>query len=528
MRTPVVAGTSVATSGTFASLTHRPRPADDGSTTVAREELPTQNKLTRSPTAKPDWRTSVSLVALVVALLALVLLPIWRARMVAPLLEDLRSEIEPSRSIVTRIHLALAMEGPLARDFMERRDTLLISGYRAALADEREGYAELEKHVNKLGPSVRSEFNALQVLQTRWHASIEESFRAALAAPPGTRRFGSADPFHPAEYDQLLVGAARLDEALSNAADKRWAEASATNEAQRWLAVVIGFIALGAAIIVGWLARGVRLSAYASERDKIKLQEAVEARARMVRGITHDLKNPLNAIIGYTELLTQGVKGPMPAEQRQSVERIQSSAESLLALINDILEMSQAEKGRLSIVPRTTHVETVIEDAVEEHRARAAAAGHAIKVELAPHLPAITTDGRRVRQVLGNLLTNAIKYTPPDGAITVRSSIKQRDGSLNDWLVIEVADSGRGIPADKTAVIFEEFTRLDEHRDMPGAGLGLAIASRVTRLLGGDLTVESVDGHGSTFTIWLPLDEGAAMRQLTETAMRDEPAAYAE
>jgi len=497
---------------------------------AVREDFPTQNTVTRSPSTKPDWRTSVSLVALVIALFALVLLPIWRARMVEPLLEDLRSEIEPSRSIVTRIHLALAMEGTLARDFMERRDTLLIGGYRAALADERDGYAELARHVNKLGPSVRSEFNALQALQTRWHASIERSFRDALVTPPTGARVGTTtgDPFHPEQYERLLVGAARLDEALSNAADRRWAEASATNEAQRWLAGVIGFIALGAALIVGWLARGVRLFAVAAERDKTKLQEAVEARARMVRGITHDLKNPLNAIIGYTELLTQGVKGEMSIEQRQCVDRIQNSAESLLALINDILEMSQAETGKLSVIPRTTRVEKVIEEAVEEHRGRAAATGHAIRLELAPDLPAITTDSRRVRQVLGNLLTNAIKYTPRDGAITVRSCIKRRTGSLNGWLAIEVADSGLGIPADKTAVIFEEFTRLDEHRDTPGAGLGLAIASRVTRLLGGDLTVESGDGHGSTFTIWLPLDDSPAIGQFTETAIRDEAASYAD
>lgn len=443
--------------------------------------------------------------------------------MVEPLLEDLRKEIEPARSIVTRIHLALAMEGALARDFMERRDTLLVSGYHAALADELEGYSELEPHVKKLGPNVRREFNGLKALQSTWHTKIEESFLSAHVSPPAqqdsARGRGETDPFHAADYERLLVGAARLDEALSNAADNRWAEAAATNRAQRWLAVVIGLIALGAAIIVASLARGLRLYAVAADRDKADLQHAVEARARMVRGITHDLKNPLNAIIGYIELLTEGVKGPLSPEQSQSIRRIHSSADSLLSLIDDILEMSQAERGKLNIDARPTRVELVINDAVEEQRARAAAAGHAITLEIPTNLPTISTDGRRVRQILGNLLSNAIKYTPRGGAITVRARVIPRKNSEDGrWLAIQVVDDGPGVPAEKAPFIFEEFARLDMHRDKPGAGLGLAIASRITKLLGGDLTVDSENGHGATFTIWLPIEEGSRPRGVPLTA----------
>jgi signal transduction histidine kinase len=418
------------------------------------------------------------------------------------------------------------MEGTLAREFIERRDTLLIAGYREALSDELEAYKELEPHVNKLGPNVRTEFNALKLLQTSWHSEIEKSF-ASIAANGRSVSRANGDPFHPAAYERLLVGAARLDEALSSGAERRWAEAAATNRAQRWVTVVVGFIALSAALIVAWLGRGLRLYAAAAVRDKADLQQAIEARARLVRGITHDLKNPLNAIVGYTDLLSKGFKGPLSAEQMQSIQRIQRAAESMLALIGDILDMSRAERGQLGIASRATRIEAVIQDAVEEHAASATSSGHRIQIDIPADLPAITTDPLRVKQILGNLLSNAIKYTPRGGSISVRSSLRIRDGAADNrrWLAIQVVDSGPGIPDDKAPVIFEEFSRLDMHADKPGAGLGLAIALRIARLLGGDLTVGHAregesNRRGSVFTLWLPV-ETAAPPLLYSTAEDD-------
>lgn len=445
------------------------------------------------------WRTWATLLGLVIALVALVLLPVLRARLVEPLHEDLRSGIEPARGVVTRIHLALAMEGTLSREFIERGDTLLIAGYRTARDDELRAYDELEPYINRLGPSVRTEFTALKLLQLRWHSAIDPSM-----SPSGARRAG--DPFHPAEYEKLLIAAARLDQALRDAADRRWAEAGATNRAQRWITIVVGLIALGAVMIVAWLGRGLRLSIAAAMRDRADLERAIEARARVVRGITHDLKNPLNAIVGYTDLLRAGLKGPLTTDQTHSIDRIHASAESLLALIDDILDMSRAESGHLSILPRQTQVSALVDNVVEEHAASAVASGHRLDVKVAPDLPEISTDPQRVAQVLGNLLSNAIKYTPEGGEISVRAFLKSGDGagSENSWIAIEIIDSGPGIPPDKAVTIFEEFSRLDMHRDKPGAGLGLAIAQRIARLLGGDLTVGGADGRGSAFTLWLP------------------------
>jgi signal transduction histidine kinase len=226
--------------------------------------------------------------------------------------------------------------------------------------------------------------------------------------------------------------------------------------------------------------------------------------------------------VGYTDLLAQGSKGPLSAEQLQSINRIHRSAESLLGLIDDILDMSRAEQGQLSIAPRKMRVESVVEDAVEEHAASAASSGHRIDVDVPADLPAVTTDPQRVRQVLGNLLSNAIKYTPPGGSISVRSSVKTRDDRADGkhWVAIQVVDGGPGIPDDKTSAIFDEFSRLEIHRDKPGSGLGLAIALRVARLLGGEITVGRAEGGGSVFTLWLPVEA-------TDTRRRGDEEKYA-
>lgn len=465
----------------------------------------------------------MSLIALVAALVALVLAPIWRARLVQPLHDDLREQIEPARGMVTRIHLSLAMEGTLAREFTERRDTLLLVGYREAREDEAAAYRELEPHIERLGPNVRTEFNTLRLLAAGWHSAIDRSFDSLTTNQPTRRAVGATDPFHPVQYEQLLVGAARLDESLSNAAERRWSEAAATNLAQRWLTVVIGLIALGAAMIVAWLGRGLRLYAAAAERARANLEEANEARARIVRGITHDLKNPLNGIVGYTELLGQGVKGSMSPEQLECVERIRRSAETMISLIGDILDMSRAETGQLSINPRPVRIDSIVDDAVGEHAAAATAAGHRIVIDVPPNLPIVATDRLRVRQILGNLLSNAIKYSLPGGLIAVTSAVSSRSDQKSDekWMSIRVSDNGPGIPEEMASVIFDEFSRLEIHRDLPGAGLGLAIARRISRLLGGDLTVESGKKKGSVFTLWLPLLSGTSRYGETTQPPRD-------
>ncbi len=462
-----------------------------------REEAPA----TETAFARAEWRIWIPLAAVIFALFALVVIPMFRTRLVEPLHANLQSAVEPGRRLVTRIHVALAMEGTLFRSVMEHRDPLLIARYHGSVADEMAAYAELRPLVGQLGPVARREFRELTALQSGWHSAIE----GYLAGVPAVR--GAKDPFHRAEYQELLLAASRLDEALSTEADRRWGEIAATNRAQGWVSAVVGMLALGAALIVGWLGRRLRRFAAIAERRRAELQRAVEARARIMRGVSHDLKNPLNAILGHTELLEQEIKGQLNAGQKESLSRIRKSVESLLLLIDDILDLSRTESGHLRIVPSKTQILPIIRETIDEHWASASAAGHRLEAQLPSDIPALTTDPQRVQQILGNLLSNAIKYTPVGGQITVRAGVKRRDGETDQprWAAIEVIDTGPGIPTDQLETIFDEFSRLTVHQDKPGAGLGLAIARRISHLLGGNLTAESTNERGSVFTLWLPM-----------------------
>jgi signal transduction histidine kinase len=451
--------------------------------------------------AREEWRIWIPLAAVVLALVALVVIPVLRTRLVEPLNEDLQSVVEPGRSLVTRIHVALAVEGVLVHRILEQRDTALTARYRGAVADEQAAYAELEPLIAHLGPAAKREFRELTALQSEWHSAVDRS----LASAPGRSRV--RDPFYSPIYEDLLVTVSRLDEALNVGAERRWAEIAAMNRAQGWVTVLVGVLALGAALIVGWLASRLRVFAVAANRRNSELEQATEARARIMRGVSHDLKNPLNAILGHTELLEQGIKGPLTDEQKATLARIRKSVDALLSLINDILDLSRAETGRLRITLGKTQLLSIIRESIDEHSASADAAGHRLVVDLPSDLPPITTDPQRVQQILGNLLSNAVKYTPEGGQISVRAEMRSRNGAKDGqrWAAIDVIDTGPGIPSDQAERVFDEFSRLAIHDDKPGAGLGLAIARRVSRLLGGDLTVTSANRHGSVFTLWLPM-----------------------
>ncbi len=243
-----------------------------------------------------------------------------------------------------------------------------------------------------------------------------------------------------------------------------------------------------------------------ADRRREELERVTESRTRLMHGFTHDVKNPLGAADGYAELLEHGILGELSAKQVESVRGIRRSIEMSLHLIHELLELARAEAGEIELEPVPTGVGELAREAAEDFRAKAAAHGLGLEVRVPEALPT-ETDPARVRQILGNLLSNAVKYTP-EGRITVGADLRT-DGSGpgdGDWIAIRVSDTGPGIPEAKRETIFQEFTRIDPEAES-GAGVGLAISRRIARLLGGDLTVESEVGRGSTFTLWLPQGE---------------------
>lgn len=450
--------------------------------------------------ARDAWRTWLPFFAVVLAIGALAAIPIMRATYVQPMRDDLRVVIEPSRSLLTQIHVALAMEGVLIRDYEESGDSLFLRRYHAAASDEQLAYRDLAPLVTRLDPTVKRDFSELRELEREWHTAVEEYIKK----PNSPTR--SPDRRRARLYEELLLTFARLDEALNATAQSRWGEMAAASNAQQWVTLLIVLLAFGAAVVVAWLGRRLRVFAVEAERRRSELQLALESRARLMRGITHDLKNPLHSIAGHAELLADGLGGPLTGSQHDSVARIRNSVDSLLSLINDLLEISRTEGGRLAIRPRAMDIAAVVRRVVAEHAATAAMAGHRLDTDLPADIPPISTDSDRVGQILGNLLSNAIKYTPSGGRIIVRVEKRAlpKEGGGEMWTALEVIDNGPGIPGDQLETIFNEFSRLELHRDIPGAGVGLAIARRIARLLGGDINVVPAPGGGSVFTLWLP------------------------
>lgn len=374
--------------------------------------------------------------------------------------------------------------------------------------------AEIQELGPRLGPGATGRLQALRALMGR-----RDSLEAALVSDAGDgESYLDALPAFDELRDSMTATLRALDEDIQQLRYARVAEQARLADIQRTISIALGALALLAAILVGWSAwRERRLRSRLegalaeanrqrdrAERQGVELERAMEARVRLLRGVTHDVKNPLGAARGYAELLKMEVKGPLEPEQRPYVEGIQRSVDSALAIIADLLDLARADSGGLVVERVPTDVHAVAAAAVEDHRAAAEAAGH--EIETAPPAERVDafTDPARITQVLGNLLSNAIKYTPPGGRITIRTG---RQAGLNGrpGAVIRVDDSGPGIPTERREAVFDEFSRLTDDGPQQGHGLGLAIARRITRLLGGDLTVEDSPVGGASFVLWLPL-----------------------
>ena len=438
---------------------------------------------------------------LTAALALLVLLPVLGHRYVRPMQDEMRNVAEPGRGLVTRMHVAIALQGAALRDYLETRSLGARRRYREASRTKAIVSAELEPLAQQLGTDVRRRYAELRELEDRWREAAEPLLDRATV-PEGVAA--------PEElYEELLIAAARLDESIDAAIQDRRARIIDAERIQQRMMVAVGVVALLAVALVAWLGQRLRATATAAELGRTELQRATDSRARLMRGLGHDLKNPLNAIDGHAALLEDGIRGELSPAQRESVLRIRRAVRSLLTLVDDLLELSRAESGQLRLSIQPVDIRQLVCDTAAEHRAAAEARGHRLEVEIADAVGTVHTDHGRVVQILGNLVSNAIKYTPPGGDILVRAgplSALQAGGAELEWVAVDVADSGGGIPTDRMEEIFGEFTRLETSTPQPGAGLGLAIARRIARLLGGDVSVRNGEQHGAVFSLLLPRD----------------------
>ena len=232
---------------------------------------------------------------------------------------------------------------------------------------------------------------------------------------------------------------------------------------------------------------------------------SARAKARFLANISHEIRTPINGIAGMVELL---LKSPLTRDQKEIVSTVQASTDSLLALVNDVLDLSKVESGRLALESAAVDLPSLVEDTVCLLAPRGHAKGVDVVVHVDPSLGEVTGDPLRLRQVLSNLVSNAIKFTE-DGEVVVR--VSARRGSGDPRLVFEVEDTGIGIAPEALERLGDAFTQADAStsRKYGGSGLGLAIARQVTERMGGQLTARSTPGRGSCFTFTVPLEEAA-------------------
>ena len=239
-----------------------------------------------------------------------------------------------------------------------------------------------------------------------------------------------------------------------------------------------------------------------------RAETANRAKSEFLANMSHELRTPLNAIMGFSEIIRDGMLGPCPARYRDYAKDIHGSAEHLLGVIGDILNLSKAEAGKLKIAREPIEVANIVAQVLPMVERSVTESGLALVVDLEAGMPGVQGDAQRLRQVLLNLLSNAVKFTPAGGRVTIRGYGRPADGAA----IIEIADSGIGIAEKHIPLVLQPFGQVESvsTRNHQGTGLGLPLAAKFIELHGGTLEIKSELGRGTCVRITLPGERLAA------------------
>ncbi|GJG88935.1 hypothetical protein tb265_41160 [Gemmatimonadetes bacterium T265] len=499
-----------------------------------------------APAAATDRTTShphlsVAAAAFVcLALVALAASPLLTFRRLDALQSESAATTVAAASDLAELRLLFSEEALMHQALRTAADATPARRYGVLRAREDVLLTDLARVAPRVGPGVARHVALLRERAGRWHALTDARAAGAMHDTTFGRRLPEVRALREAtlaEHAQLAADVQQVDAAHHGIGAHVVAD-------QRRLSAALGGLALLAAGVVGGFARRERrltqaLARAVDEEHRLRAEaerqreeaerqreaaerqrEAVlrvgESKARLVRGFTHDVKNPIGAADGYLALLEDGIPDPATPGQRGYLERSRRSLRAALHLIGDLLDVARAESGAIEVRLVPTDLAAVARDAAEEYRAEAERKGLRLDVVCDDDPAAVTTDAVRVRQVLGNLISNAVKYTER-GRVVVRLLGARAEAGADATggpadrptarvvgrYAVEVSDTGAGIAPEHQARLFEEFVRLAPDA-APGVGLGLAISRRIARALDGDLAVRSTPGHGSTFVLWLP------------------------
>jgi signal transduction histidine kinase len=461
------------------------------------------------------------------ALLALTVGPGVTGRTLATLRADTDSTSGKAQGILAELNL-LILQGIVEHQNMRLGGTpASLARYRSIRAAENARLDELIPIARRAGPATLEHAEALQRLTQRWHSAPDARAEGRMS----DRQFVAALPQVTAQRDSVFAEFRELTDDFRDAASRGMEAGGVVLRRERGVSLGVGVLAILAVIALVWFARHdrlladeleraldeeARLRAEAEERRR-NLEQVTESRNRLMRGFTHDVKNPIGAADGFLQLLQDGILDPLTERQQHAVSRGRSLLAAALRLIGDLLDVARAETDDLAVRFGRMDIVAIASDLVEEYRPLATQKGLHLTIEGTARPVHVYSDPVRVRQVLGNLISNAVKYTERGQvSVRVREPASPTNGDGGARAAVEVTDTGPGIPAEKRSLLFQEFVRLDPAA-APGAGVGLAISHRIAHALHGDITVESAAGTGSTFILWLPgAAEAAVMDDVRE------------
>ncbi len=430
------------------------------------------------------------------------------------------SRVTPIRnaSVVTQRAQVLIndLEAVIAQQLLADGTSSL--GELSAAADTRDQLVkdedDLRAAVGMVDAEAVTHFDSLAALLRAWGVTPTDSLRT-----PGSEL----------RARQIIAIAEVLDDHLSNVVAAQREKVMDLERVNRITAGILAPVALVAVGMVTWVGGRIAEFARVAEHERAEVIRSSEARAALLRGVTHDVKNPLGAAAGYAQLLDDGIVGPLSDPQREMVRRIHRLVGTSVATVTDLLELARVDGGDLSLEYERTDLGTIASEAVDDHSGSAVERGVTLKAAgTSPDPAPIVTDPQRVRQIVSNLLSNAIKYTPPGGQVTV--SVVREPEAKRQRVGIQVADTGPGIPPELRSRVFGEFFRVrGAGSDTRGNGLGLAISRRLARMLGGDVTFRDGTPHGAVFTLWLepqpPVPTPTAAPRPAERALPPAPVA---
>jgi signal transduction histidine kinase len=465
------------------------------------------------------------LVVVVTSLALAIVLPRLGERRIERLRSEINDVADPARLRIAQIQLEIALEASQRRGYLLAGDAELERQFDLSRTRRRDAEDDLVAYAQRLDTRGSATLaRAAMKIQT-----LDEGLDSLISLGGATSATTLDEQRR--RFVTIQNSADRLGATIDSAANARREAINATENGTSIITAVLVLLGLGASFLVARLERRVRalalrldenemrLRANALERERLlesehaarqmadqrrsQLERVTESRGRLLRGFTHDVKNPLGAADGYLALLEDGMVGPVDERQRETVSKVRRAIRHALELIAQLLDIARAENAQLKIHPEKTDLGEQVREVADAFEPQARAKGLELEVKLPVEPPLVDTDPTRLRQVVGNLVSNAIKYTPPGGHVAVNVERKSGTSTDQDEILVAVSDDGPGISDDKLQFLFMEFTRLDPNA-AEGAGIGLAISQKIAEALGGTITVESKVGVGSTFALRLP------------------------